>query len=121
MRIMAPRLVQRLHALQARIRRKRDLAFDTRGFVSLGPVLGLAGLVLGVVVSVMLLAALAPIYFPAVKNITSEFAEADTGSALANTILGIVAIIIPLALTFGFAYLVFAASGKLKKNTGGGV
>jgi len=84
----------------------RSIARDTNAFVSLAPVLAIVGVVLGVILAVLILAALAPTFFQAVADLTGAFVNADTNSTLANTILGIIAIIVPLVLIFGFIGLV---------------
>lgn len=85
-------------------------AKDTGGFVSLQPVLAIVGIVLSVILAVLILAALAPTFFTAVADLTGAFVNADTNSTLANTILGIIAIIVPLVLIFGFIGLIIYAA-----------
>jgi hypothetical protein len=92
-------------------------AEDHTGFVTLGPIMNIVGVILIVIISVLILAALAPTFFEAVGNLTAAFLNADLGSPLANTIAGIVAILVPLALLFGFAFLVFRAA-KFKGSGG---
>jgi hypothetical protein len=87
---------------------------DTRGLVNLGAALSLVAIIVGVILAISVLAALAPTFFGAVKNLTLAFASPDTGSSLADTILGIIAFIIPLVLVFGLVGLVFYVARKMK-------
>lgn len=80
------------------------------GFVSLAPIMGIVGTVLIVIIVVLVLAALAPTFFQAVADITGALLSADLNSTLANTIAAIVAILVPLALLFGFVVLIFRAT-----------
>lgn len=90
----------------------------TLAVVALSPVIALVGVVLAVIIVILVLAALAPTFFSAVRNITQNISSADLGSPLANTIAGIVAILVPLALLFGFIFLIFRAIGKMKGGKG---
>lgn len=81
-----------------------------QAMVSLGPVLSVVGIVLGAIISILVLAALAPDFFAAVGSIVENLSTADLGSPLANTIAGIIAILVPLVLLFGFVALIFKAS-----------
>lgn len=95
------------------VSRKRVFDEDERGFVSLGPVLTIVGVVLGTIVAVLVLAALAPTFFTAVADITGALTNADLNNTLANTIAGIVAIVVPLALLFGFVALIFKVKDRM--------
>lgn len=92
----------------------QSFSSDTRGLVNLGAALGLVAIVVGVILAISVLAALAPTFFSSVKNLTTAFATPDTGSTLANTILGVISFVIPLVLVFGFVGLIFVIAKKMK-------
>jgi mannose/fructose/N-acetylgalactosamine-specific phosphotransferase system component IID len=95
----------------------QEMKNDDRGLLSLGPVLAIVGVVLAVIIGILVLAALAPTFFQAVADITGALTDADLNNSLANTIAGIVAILVPLALLFVFVALVFKF-GHVKKGGG---
>lgn len=83
----------------------RGFARNMAAFVSLGPVLAIVGIVLGVIIAVLVIAALAPNFFNATGDITDAFTNSGL-SGTAGVIAGIVAILIPLALLFALTTLV---------------
>lgn len=98
----------RLQALKEQLKARK---MNTSGFVSLGPLLAIAGVILAVIIAVLLLAALAPEFF----NATGDLTDAFTNSGLTGTagvIVGILAIVVPLVLVFGFVSLVMRVAGK---------
>lgn len=88
----------------------KAFADNSGGFVQLGPVLTVVGTVLTVIIVVLVLAALAPEFFQAAADITGALTTADLNNTLANTIAGIVAILVPLVLLFAFVALIFRAA-----------
>lgn len=86
---------------------------DSQALVSIGPALAIVGVVLATLISVLILAALAPDFFAGVADITGVLTTADLNNTLANTIAGIVAILVPLVLLFAFVGLIFKAA-KMK-------
>lgn len=114
-KIQARLLTMYLHAWQSLLAfsQKRPV-MGTLALVGLGPIMGLVGAVLLVIIVVLVLAALAPTFFQAVADITGALLSADLNSTLANTIAAIVAILVPLALLFGFVGLIFVAVRRFK-------
>lgn len=96
------------------VERKNKLMKDRDGFASLAPIMAVIGSVLVVIIVVLVLAALAPTFFQAAADITGALLDADLNSTLANTIAGIVAILVPLVLLFGFVGLIFVAVRRFK-------
>lgn len=84
---------------------QRGFLRNVAAFVSLGPVLAVVGVVLGVIITVLVIAALAPDFFNATGDITDAFTNSGL-SGTAGVIAGIVAILIPLALLFALTTLV---------------
>lgn len=90
-------------------------ATDSNAFLNMGAFLTLAGVVLGAVVGVILLSALAPTFFSAIADLSGTFQTADLNDTTANTIANSVfPLIIALGGLFAIAGLVFLAI-KLKK------
>lgn len=109
---LAKRLIGFLMSLVAWANRlyEKSPTMGTLAFVSLTPIVAIIGVVLVVIIVVLVLAALAPTFFQAVADITGALLSADLNSTLANTIAGIVAILVPLVLLFAFVALIFRAT-----------
>jgi len=92
----------------------RGFLANTAAFVSLSPIVAIVAVVLTVIIVVLVLAALAPEFFQAAADITGVLLNADLNSSLANTVAGIVAVLVPLVLLFGFIALIFRAAKGMK-------
>lgn len=107
------KLMAFLHSLveMAKPKASRGFLANTAGLFALAPILAVVGVVLATIIGVLILAALAPEFF----NATGELTDAFTNSGLTGTagvIIGILAIIVPLILVFGFVALVVRVARK---------
>lgn len=111
-------------SLRAIEQARRDEAMEnpTPGFVagteaqiSIGNALTIVGVVIGAVVGLTVLAALAPTWFSATGDLVENFTTADVGDATANNIANTVfPLVLGLLGVFAIAGLAFAAM-KLRK------
>ena len=95
---------------------KANQAFrrDTDALLDTGRMLGIATVIVGAVVAIALVAALAPTFFDSLRDVNENFSTADTGDTTANSIANTVfPILIALAGLFGLVGIVLAAV-KLK-------
>jgi len=117
---LAMRMLGFLLTLRAWVAKQyaKSPVMGTAAFVALTPIITIIGTVLLVIIVVLVLAALAPMFFTAVADLTGAFNTADTNSTIANTILGILAILVPLILVFGFIGLIVYATAFRKKKGG---
>lgn len=78
--------------------------------------LAIAGIILGSIVGLLILAAFMSPFFGAVTSITENFTTADTGNDAANAIVAVFAFIVPIVLVLGLvALVVYAARLKTGK------
>jgi len=78
--------------------------------LNLSKPLAIAGVIVGAIVGLTLLAAFLPSLFASTQSITENVSAADTGSDQANTILGVFAFIVPLAIVFGIVAIILAVA-----------
>ncbi len=80
--------------------------------------LAIAGIIIGAVVSMILIAALLPEYLGAVADVTGEFNNntTTTGDATADTLLPVFGLLVAFAGLFAIVGLVFLAV-KLRKGS----
>lgn len=89
-----------------------------RSFSDIGSALtALALIILVPIVAVLLLSELAPLFFDALANLTTALVGASTGSDVADAILGIFAIIVPIV---GIAFFGTAAIDAMRGGRGSG-
>lgn len=101
--------------LKGALRRDQFIA-DRGGQISVNSALTIAGVILGAVVSLNVLAALAPTWFTSTRSLTQNFTTADVGDATANNIANTVfPLIIALIGVFAIAGLAFLVM-KLRKS-----
>lgn len=85
------------------------------GNFSVGGALTVAGIIVGAVVGLAVLSALAPLWFDSASDLSENFSTADVGDDTANSIANdIFPLIIGLTAVFAIAGLAFAAM-KLRK------
>lgn len=109
-------------SLRAEMQARRDhaaenpfLATGEEAQFSVSGALTVAGIIVGAVVGLAVLSALAPLWFDSVGDLSENFSTADTGSETANGIANnIFPLIIGLTGVFAIAGLAFAAM-KLRK------
>lgn len=101
----------------ARFKRNED------GFLNTDKMLSAAGFVLGVVITavlaIIILSALAPVYIPAVKNLSQNVSTGDFGNATANSLTGVFSLIISLFGLFALVGLAAVALVVHYKKKGG--
>lgn len=109
---MAPAILQsRREAAQE----KRQLAFenpvlkqDEAAQINIGAALTLVGVIIGAVVGIQVLAALAPTWFDATGDLSENFTNADVGDPQANALAnGVFPFIIALVGVFAIVGLAF--------------
>lgn len=66
--------------------------------------------IVGAVVVLSLVAALAPTFFTAVGDTVTALTDAETNNTVANTILGVMTIVVALVLALGFIALILRAT-----------
>lgn len=85
------------------------------GAINISSALTIVGVVIGAVVSLVVLAALAPTWFDATSDLVDNFTTADVGDATANSIANTVfPLVLGLLGVFALAGLAFAAM-RLRK------
>lgn len=104
-----PMLAAMLAALPGASNTKKEP--DERGLINLGGVLGIAGVIIGAVVSIILIAALLPTFLDAVSDVTGAFNDANTttGDDTADSLLPIFGLLVAFAGLFAIVGLVFLA------------
>ena len=90
---------------------------DERGLINLGGVLGIAGIIIGAVVAIILIAALIPTYLGGVADVVDVFNDANTttGDATADSLLTVFGLLVAFAGLFAIVGLVFLAV-KLRRG-----
>jgi hypothetical protein len=78
--------------------------------LNLSKPLAIAGVIVAAIVGLTLLAAFLPSLFSATSSITENVTTADTGNDSANTILGVFAFIVPLAIVFGIVGIILTVA-----------
>lgn len=110
-------------SLRALMQERRDQAAESpvltptgeEAQFSVSGALTVAGIIVGAVVGLAVLAALAPLWFDATADLSENFTNADVGDTTANSIANnIFPLIIGLTGVFAIAGLAFAAM-KLRK------
>ena len=97
-------------------RQYRSIMADVGAQISMNAALSIAGLIVAAVVSLNVLAALAPTWFSSTKSLGDNFTNADVGDATANSIANTVfPLIIGLLGVFAIAGLAFLVM-KLRKS-----
>lgn len=87
-----------------------SLARDEAANINVGPILNIALAVVGAVVILSILAALAPQFFTAVGDTVSALLAANTNDSTADTVLGVMATVVAIVLALGFIGLLFAVT-----------
>jgi hypothetical protein len=97
---------RRLAAIQ---RKAKEFNDDRRGEFEIGNVLGIAFLIIGAVVTVLVVATLTPTYVSAVANATTAVSTADFGNALVNSLTSPMSLLIGIGGLFGIVLLILGA------------
>lgn len=100
-----------MESMRSKLKHARDeLQNDTAAAFNVGSSLTLASIVVIAVVSLIVLAALAPVYFSSIAGLSENFSTADLGDDTANSLANsIFPLIISLGGLFAIASLAFAA------------
>jgi len=86
-----------------------SLTNDRSGFINLGRVSGVVSVIIIAVVTLLILAALAPTFLSAVNDTVHAVEDADTGNTTANTLLSVFGLLIAFAGLFAIVALVMRA------------
>lgn len=96
---------------------KRKFARNLDGFMNMGVFIGIITVILVALVSLLIIAELAPDYFTAIADLVNIFETSTTNNTTADRILRVLAIVVALGGVFGLVGLIFLAYRKVK---GGG-
>lgn len=88
----------------------RTLAADTRAAAGLGSSLSMVWVIIGTVISITILAALAPTFFTAIADLVSAVTTGTTNSTVADALLVIFGLVLAVSLVVGFVMLALRAS-----------
>lgn len=78
--------------------------------VNIGPLLAVALSIVGAVVILSIVAALAPTFFTSVGDTVTALTNANTNNTVADTVLGVMVIVVAITLALGFVALIFKAT-----------
>lgn len=81
------------------------LVAATAGAASLGGSLSMVWIIIGAVVSITILAALAPTFFTAIADLVGAVVNGETNSSVANVLLAIFGLVLAVSLVVGFIML----------------
>lgn len=82
--------------------------------LNLSKPLAIAGIIVGAVVALSLLAAFLPSLFDSTQSITENVTNGETGNAQADDLLGVFAFIVPLAIVFGIVSIILGVAALRK-------
>lgn len=114
---LSPNMAMLLAPLLARGNEENRFGRDQRGLINLGSVLSIAGIIIGAVVAVILIAALIPTYLGGIADVVGVFNDNNTttGDTTADSLLTVFGLLIAFAGLFAIVGLVFLAV-RLKRS-----
>lgn len=83
----------------------RSLIKDTRGYLNLNFALTIVAVIIGAVVGLFILAALAPMFFTAIADLVGAFNDGTTNSTAADSLLPVFGLLVAFAGVFALVGL----------------